>query len=650
MQQGRQILFKPFCLDLDNACLWRGARRISLTPKAFMVLQHLVMQHGQLITRDALLEAVWPDTIVGDAVLKVCVREIRRALGDTAKTPQFIATVYRQGYRFIRRVATVDRLPESNVVGRPLHAVSPGAFRRPQAPCASSAKLVGREESFAYLHGRLAQARQGKRQLVFVTGEAGIGKTALVEAFAAQVATDQNMWTVRVECIEQYGTGEAYLPVLEALGRLCRVPEGRRLIALLQHQAPTWLMRMPWLLGEKDRNALQNRVLNATREGMLLEIAEVIEALTAEIPLVLVVEDLHWSDYATLDLISFLARRHEAARLLIIGTYRPVEVIINEHPLKGVKQALEMQERCVELPLELLSESEVAAYLEARFQESQFPASLTQLLYQCTDGNPLFLVTMVEYMLAQRILGLHNGRWILQAEIKAVEIDIPESLRQMIEQQFERLTSEEQRILEAASVLGVEFSAPAVAAALEKELVEIEACCDVLSRKKNVLKAVGSVEWPDGTVAAYYAFLHWLYQYVSYQRIGMTQRVRLHQRIGKRLELAYGHHVGQIAAELAVHFARGRETHRAILYLQYAADTASRRFAYRESISYLTQALELVEGLPAAEQVNFRVTNLKNRSLVRHAMGDRVGEEEDLAVLAQYEVYNTSFQQQSLFA
>jgi predicted ATPase len=372
---------------------------------------------------------------------------------------------------------------------------------------------------------------------------------------------------------------------------------------------------------------------------MLLEIAEVIEALTAETPLLLVLEDLQWSDYATLDLISFLVRRQEAARLLVIGTYRPVEIIINNHPLKAVKQALEMQGRCVELPLEWLSQSEVAAYLEARLQGSQLPVSLRQLIYQRTDGNPLFLVTMVEYFLAQRILGLHNGHWTLQTEINAVELDIPESLRQMIEQQFERLTYDEQRILEAASVLGIEFSAAAVAAALEKEIIEIEACCDVLVRRHYVLKAVGIVEWPDGTVAARYEFLHWLYQCVSYQRLGVTQRVHLHQRLGTRLELAYGHQVSQIAAELAVHFARGRELHRAVLYLQYAADNAAQRLAHREAINYLTQALELVERLPATERDNFRVTNLKQRSLISCAMGDRVCEEEDLAVLTQCEAY-----------
>jgi len=650
MSVTQQMMFKPFRLDPDNACLWRGGQRVSLTPKAFMVLLHLVRHPGQLVTKDALLEAVWPDAMVGDAVLKVCIREIRQALGDTVKTPQFIATEYRKGYRFIKRAAPVDRPRMPQPLDHPLRV---GSSENPcylQNPSYNLPQLVGREGAFTSLHGWLEQAIQGIRHLVFMTGEAGIGKTALVKAFAAQASAVPSVRTLSVECIEWYGPSEAYLPILEAIGRLCRAPEGHRLTALLKQYAPTWLSQMPWLMDIEDYDALHHRLLNSTQEQMLRELAEVIEALAADAPLVLVLEDLHWSDYATLDLILLLARRQESARLLMIGTYRPVEVIVSGHPLKAVKQVLEMQGRCIELPLELLSQGEVATYVEGRFQGGKLPASLVQLVYQRTDGNPLFMVNMVEYLLVQRTLSLHNGLWTLQTEIDAIEIGVPESLRQMIEQQLERLMHEEQRIIEAASVMGMEFSAAAVATVLEKELAEIEDRCDMLVRRHHLLKVRGVAEWPDGTAAARYGFLHWLYQHVSYQRLGVTQRVRLHQQIGRCLEDAYGQDAGQIAAELAMHFARGRDVHRAILYLQYASRDAARRLAYREAVNYLTRALKLVERLPTAERANVRMKSLKERALVRRAGGDSAGAEEDFAALAQCQQHDTFFQQQSLFA
>ena len=182
------------------------------------------------------------------------------------------------------------------------------------------------------------------------------------------------MWIGRGQCIDHYGQGEAYLPVLEALGRMCREPEGNQLIDLLAQHAPTWLVQMPALLTTTDLEALQRRTQGATRERMLRELAEALEVITAERPLVLWLEDLHWSDFSTLDLLAFVARRREPARLLIIGAYRPVEVIVSDHSLKSVKQELQLHEQCAELPLSFLTEEHVAKYLVRRFA-SPSPAS-----------------------------------------------------------------------------------------------------------------------------------------------------------------------------------------------------------------------------------------------------------------------------------
>ena len=112
VRRSRQLRFPPFRLDLDDACLWRGTKAVRLTPKAFAVLQCLAERHGQLVTKDFLLESVWPETVVGDAVLKVCVREIRKALGDRVGAPRFVATVHRRGYRFIAGVTDSEPRPE----------------------------------------------------------------------------------------------------------------------------------------------------------------------------------------------------------------------------------------------------------------------------------------------------------------------------------------------------------------------------------------------------------------------------------------------------------------------------------------------------------------------------------------------------------
>ena len=175
------------------------------------------------------------------------------------------------------------------------------------------------------------------------------------------MAAEATAWIGRGQCIEHYGAGEAYLPLLDALGRLCRGPDGQRVRALLEQYAPTWLVQMPALLSTVALEALQRKTNGATKERMLRELAEAVELITAERPLALVLEDLHWGDPSTLDWLAFMARRQERARLLVLGTYRPVEMLANGHPLRTVKQELQLHRQCVEQRLGLLSEEHVAA-------------------------------------------------------------------------------------------------------------------------------------------------------------------------------------------------------------------------------------------------------------------------------------------------
>ena len=295
----------PMRLDLANERLWYGDQARALRPKTFALLRYLVEHPGQLLTKAALLEAIWPETAVSEVVLSVCIRELRQALGDDAKTPHFIETVHRRGYRFIGRLPLGD--PSAP------HSSAPA----PPPP------LVGREHALQAMHRALATALTGVRQILFVTGEAGLGKTTLVDAFLTAVEGQGPLRIGRGQCLDHHGSGEAYLPVLEALERLCRGPEGPGLVKTLRHQAPTWVVQMPGLVSSAELEELQRRVLGSTRERMLRELAEALTVLTATQPLVLVLEDLHWSDYATLDVLAALARRREPARLLVLGTYRP---------------------------------------------------------------------------------------------------------------------------------------------------------------------------------------------------------------------------------------------------------------------------------------------------------------------------------------
>jgi predicted ATPase len=176
----------------------------------------------------------------------------------------------------------------------------------------------------------------------------------------------------------------------------------------------------------------------------------------------------------------------------------------------------------------------------------------------------------------------------------------------MIERNLERLTPDEQSVLEAASVAGAEFSAAAVAAALGRPVSEIEACCTRLSRRERFVNKQGSTTWPDGTVAATFHFHHALYQYALYDRVPDNHRVELHRRIAEREETAYGERVGEIAAELAHHYGRSNEAQKAVEYLGRAAQRALARSAFAEALAHALAGLALIPTLAATAERGHR--------------------------------------------
>src|SRR5678816_2824823 len=605
MQRSNRIVFDPFSLDLTNKCLLKGSKVIKLRPKAFAVLDYLLEHPGQLVTKEELLNAVWPGTFVGEAVLKVAIRQIREALGDDQKLPRFIETAHRRGYRFIRRVAESEQPLSRKQANRSNNAVSNSP------PNGGIQAVVERDRALSRMRGWLDKMLAGERQIVFVTGEAGIGKTALVDTFARSIASDRTIRIGQGQCLEHYGTGEAYLPVLEAIGRLGR--EQRQVVDVLRAHAPMWLLQMPSLVSASDRDSLTREVFGATRERMLREMGAALEALTAEVPLVLVLEDLHWSDYSTLDLISYLARQRQTSQLMVIGTYRPVELIVSGHPLKDVKRGLLAKQQCEELPLEYLSEEAIARYLSVRFPGNRFPAELVVLIHERTEGNPLFMVNAVDYLVAEGGIVDRKGHWELVIDVEKVEVGVPDSIKQMIEKQVDHLDAEEQRTLEAASVAGAEFSALAVAAGLGGDRTTIEARCDALARHRQFIQDCGVQELPGGEAVTRYGFIHALYQNVLYERVSPSRRVQLHRRIGEQGEVLYGERAGEIAAELAMHFERGSNYRRAVKHLHIAAENVLRRYAYREAVALSRRGLELIGRLPdtperARQELGLRIT------------------------------------------
>jgi predicted ATPase len=584
MTPEHHLTFGPFHVDGTQGGLWQGAQAITLRPQSLALLRYLVAHPGRLVTKAELRQHVWAGMHVTDTVLRVSVHEIREALGDTAAAPRYLETVGGQGYRFL--LGDDREVPPPRTTG----------------------PLVGRRDEVAALDQYCQRAAHGGRQCVLLSGEAGIGKTTVVDMMLARLGTGSEVRIARGQCVEHFGEGEPYLPLLEALGQLCRGPQQSAVVAVLRRYAPLWLGQLLGVLSEAELEHLQRHVQGATATRMLRELAEALDVLTADVPLVVVLEDLQWSDHSTVEALAYVAQRRTPARLLVLGTYRPVEVALRAHPLRGLVQELCGRGQAVEVRLELLSAEAVTAYVTERLG-GPVAAPLAAFLLERTEGNALFLVNIVEHLVQQGWVVRRAGAWTLRAGSEAQVASLPEGLRQLLLRRIQALSPEARRVLEAASVAGEQFTVAAVAAGVQCPVEDMEASCEELAAQHQFLDDLGVREWPDGTTSGRYRFTHALYRQVLYEGLGTARRQQLHRRIGLRLEAGYGGQAWGIAAQLAVHFERGGEILWAVTYWQQAGENAARRNAYAEAIAALRTGLALLALLPeSAERTQHELT------------------------------------------
>jgi predicted ATPase/DNA-binding winged helix-turn-helix (wHTH) protein len=581
--------FASFRLDTANECLWREGVQIALPPRPYKVLRYLVENPGRLITHDELLDALWPETYVQPQVLRTYMLELRKLLGDDAGQPRFIQTLPKRGYCFVAAVSEPDG------GGRDAAAGGTGS-------ATESRRLVGRDEELRGLRTKAKLAESGQRQAVFVTGEAGIGKSALVDAFCHGLGAG---WSVaRGQCVEGFGGKEEYYPVMDALGQLCGSADAEMACGILARMAPAWLAALS--RPSEDSVAAAAVPVKERKPG---DLCGALEQIAEKKPLVVVFEDLHWADDATLNLISALARRRAAARLMVVATCGPGDGAMRgrgQHPLKGLKQNLLMRQLCSEATLPPLTKTAVGELLCRELEQETPPAGLTGFVHQHSEGNPLFAIAIVEHLIARRFLVREgtNGtaQWRAAGAFEEMEGEVPERLAQMIELEIEGLSAEEQRILGAGSTVGIAFPVWAVAAALGEDAAGIEEACAGLARRLHFVERGGQDELPNGTRSEFYVFVHGLYREVLYRRQAGTRRAIWHVRIAEGLDAMFAERAWAVARETATHYGAAGEWQRAANALRAAAGHARERQAHGEATQLLEDALRMGENLAEKER------------------------------------------------
>jgi tetratricopeptide (TPR) repeat protein len=535
------------------------------------------------LTKDALLDAVWGHRFVTESVLKTAISDLRTALGDDARQPRFIKTVPRRGYRFIAVVAAPTVSP---------HATAIGAL----TSAGESPSFIGRADAVARLRRAWSQACSGQRAVVWVAGEPGIGKTMLVEHLVAGLGT---VAVARGQCVEHHGSGEPYLPVLEALAELCR--KDSNLPSLLRTIGPTWLLQLPWLGTAEERDALRRELTGVGPDRMLREMGELLDRYTDQRPLLLVTEDLHWSDRATIQLIDHVARRRGRAGLMWLATFRVAEVVATDHPLNALRRELRLHRLCEEILLDPFSEAEVADYIARLSPSLAFDEAFVRALHERTDGVPLFVSSVITEVMERT----DDGE---PAQARLAAVAVPENLAATIDHYIARLGGQQRALLAAAAVCGVEFRVETLAPVLGLDIASVALACDELVRE-HLWLAMPRVRQGSNELELPYSFKHALFRQVLYDRTPPSARMRLHRDVGAALEGERATGVTVPPSELAMHFDRGRQPMAALRCYAEAAEAALLNFSPAVCLALTERARTLVPQAPeGAERDTLELT------------------------------------------
>jgi DNA-binding winged helix-turn-helix (wHTH) protein/tetratricopeptide (TPR) repeat protein len=609
--RSRLLEFGPFRINATRRVLLRDDDVVPLTAKVFDTLLVLAENGGKVLEKDELMARLWPNTQVEENNLTVNLSTLRRALGDRSSDPRYIETVPRRGYRFLPTVReSWERSSTAAADSTAASAHEPDTF-------------VGREEEMRELLRRLRRAMAGSGSVACITGEPGIGKTALAEAFLRRVDAEEPSVAVgRGQCLEHFGTGEAYLPWMDAIGAVLDGSCGPQMSTVLFEAAPTWCGHFPVLLRRRDAiERLRRETIGATKERMLREFGDALAAFGASVPVVLLLEDLHWADPSSCDLLFRLSQQCARHRWLIVATFRPVEIQASQHPLRRCHQEMLVHQLCHDVPLGPLDVELVRAYLDRRFDAHEFPTEAAGFVHRRSEGHPLFATGFVQVLLDRGVVAKVDGRWRFTRDVSQVELIAPEGVLSLIRKSVEGLSEEDRLALQYASVEGEEFTSDVAAALLDTDPLAVEERFVRLDRCNRLISTLGEHELPDGTVTTRYRFAHVLYQNVLYADLVSGRRTLLHHAVGRHLRARHGDGARRVAAQLAFHFERGRDFGPAIEFLTHAGDNAHATHANDEALGHYERALGLVTRLPQADQAVANGNLYSKHGLVCHTSG-----------------------------
>lgn len=529
-----------FALDKPNQLLWRDESPIKVPPKVFQLLAYFRDNPGRILEYEELLDAVWPREFVQPEILKTYIKTIRRLLEDDAQTPRYIETRARCGYSFI------GRLPDRSIKAG-----------------TGPSRLIGREEAITAMNAACDASQAGHRKFLFLVGEAGIGKTRLIDEFLSR-RDDVNL--CRVDCA----------PAQHAPG----------------HYSPAREIALALSGGEE---AGQSPAI-ATGESLYRRI----DAVARGKSLVLVIENLQWADLATVEALSRAAYGRDALNLLVLGSYRASMPNDPRCPGRTMMLDLIVHGLAQELRVRAL-ESEDVKRLVLAATPVPIPRGTVEGIERYAGGNPLIISALVERVVAQvRERGQSELADMLAQDHYECEFRpdvIPEVIRHSLELQLRDLGPVARSVLECGSNSGFSFCAWSIAKVLNMEQIEVEEMCKAMCGSDQLLRESSLYIFPDSSVSPVYTFRNPLYARLLLANQSHARRDFVQQRFTNAVEEFWGDDVGSVAVEMAERFETVREWTRALHYAKLAVANAARE-SRNDARSLLQRGLRISAHLP----------------------------------------------------
>ncbi len=487
--------FDRFRVDSGQFLLVNQGQSQPITPTVFRILLLLLENAGQIVTKDELISNVWSDSFVEEGNLNRNVSTLRKVLGEAPRDHRYIETIPKTGYRFVASVRQVEYQPPTGNLA--------------QMPVAGN-PIAGRRLELFALHSAFAAMKEGQGGAICLSGEVGMGKSALVDTFLADIARDgERFHLASARCSESRTEPEPFGPFFECLTALMGIEATAEAI---RTHAPTWYREMTQAADDKP-------VAAAAVGRMKREMVELLNQMAAIHPVVLVVDDFHWADIASIDLLSFLAVRLPHMRVLMIVCVRPDELRINKSSLLQTCAQLAGSGLIRDLSLSPLSREEVEEYVNDR--------SVASMVHARSEGNPLFMVEV--------------ARSFSQDASAAKRQDaVPDSLRNLIRSRLDRLSDTDRSLLSAASVQGFEFDSAILAKSLASKPEEIEARLQAIYEVHGLIRRLREEQLMDGLFTVRYSFAHDLYRVVCHESLPPTRKASLNSAVAEAFLAFYG--------------------------------------------------------------------------------------------------------------